>query len=102
MELNVDKIIIIKFENKNYSDRPLIFRSSLSSLVEMFYKLMNLEIPFVFTVSKYTLISRFWRSTNKALSSGKHSRYLLYQSKANLDNTELKVWIKLWSESWFE
>ena len=41
-------------------------------------------------VSKYTLISRFSRSTKNALPSGKHSCYSPFHFKADLANTELK------------
>ena len=52
-------------------------------------------------VSKYNLISRFSISTKNVLSSGKHSCYSPFHSKADLANTELEFWIKLWPQTSF-
>ena len=52
-------------------------------------------------VSRYTLISRFSRSTKNALLSGKHSCYSLFHFKFDLENAALKLWIKLWPETSF-
>ena len=92
------KLSLQKLKNINYLDCPLIFRSKLT-VRQTVGKLIYLQIPLLLMMSKYTLISRFSRSTKNALPSGKHSCYSSFHFKADLVIAEPKFLIKLWPDT---